>query len=49
MRKENGNMSKFNWSVAKKQDIDYDLSTDLERAGGTIVRLNNSEWRTIAA
>lgn len=36
-------------AVAKKPEIDYDLATDLERAGGTIVRLNNSEWRTIAA
>lgn len=35
-------------AAAKVKDIGYDESTDLERAGGEILNLSQSEWRTIA-
>lgn len=35
-------------NFAKNESIDYDLATDLERAGGSILELNASQWRKIA-
>ena len=38
----------YTWA-AQQEDIDYDTSTDLERAGGKIIEINPSQWRTINA
>ena len=31
------------------KDIDYDTSTDLERAGGKVLEIGADQWRTISA
>ncbi len=35
-------------NYAKNEEIDYDLATDLERAGGSILELNANQWKKIA-
>jgi len=35
-------------NFAKSNDIDYDLATDLERAGGSILELSSTQWRKVA-
>lgn len=35
--------------TAQNDDIDYDMATELERAGGLILELNPSQWKRIAA
>jgi len=42
-----GLMNSFT-AAAKMPSIDYDTATDLERAGGSILNLNATEWRRIA-
>lgn len=35
-------------AVAKNDEIDYDTATDLERAGGAILELSPTQWKSIA-
>lgn len=35
-------------AAAKASHLDYDQSTELERAGGTIISLNDTQWKRIA-
>lgn len=34
--------------AAQSDDLDYDTATDLERAGGAILELSPSQWKTVA-
>jgi hypothetical protein len=35
-------------NFAKNETLDYDLATDLERAGGSILELSPTQWRKVA-
>lgn len=44
-----GLVNAFTHAAHATEGIDYDTSTELERAGGKVLELSNSEWRTISA
>jgi len=44
-----GLASSFTWAAHKAEDVDYETSTALEKAGPKIIELSQKDWRKIAA